>query len=430
MPKVTKNAESSAPIYSRPIISLADLRLLLSRYWDIAGANADRPRPVGDCCNARRSRLSVDHAAGLPGYAGRPIISATQKGEQRLACPVAIEAYFRDAAAVLAAAPSVVEDAVLTELLARNYGLSGDINVLSSEVECTAEVCLPDERRLILKTSRQPEAVESFRFQSAAIAAVTGAAGFVAPHVLQTADGALMFEQDGVSGYLQTRVAGTPMHMVARTPQLLRDAGSALGRLDLALSQHDLPGMNRPVLWHVSCWPGLMELQQYLPPGPVAEAVGRSMSDFERDIAPEIGGVAWQIAHNDPSPFNTLVSDHGIAFIDFGDGCWGPRIQDLAIAASHVVSDPSLPLGGAEHLIAGYASALPLSPVEATLLVGLMRARQSALILINYWRAHLFPANADYIKKNVARAEQGLSILSQLGFTQGRAAVMKAASMS
>ncbi|CAN7617506.1 phosphotransferase [Bosea sp. LjRoot9] len=371
--------------------------------------------------------MSVDDDAGLAGDAGGSIISAGRAWEPS---PVVQEAYFRDAAAVLAAPPSVVADGVLADLLALHYGLSGEITTLSSEVECTAEVALPDGRRLILKTSRRPEAVESFRFQSAAIAAVAGAAGFVAPTILPTGGGALMFAQDGVCGYLQTRLDGTPMHRVARSPRLLRDVGSALGRLDLALSRRDLPAMHRPVLWHVRCWPRLLELQRHLPPGPVAEAVARSMRDYEREIAPAIGSVPWQIAHNDPSPFNTLVSEAGIAFIDFGDGCWGPRIQDLAIAASHLVSDPALPLGGAEHLIAGYAAALPLSPDEARLLVGLMRARQSALILINYWRAHLFPGNAEYIKKNVARAERGLAILASLDPASEREAVMAAAAMS
>jgi hypothetical protein len=59
-----------------------------------------------------------------------------------------------------------------------------------------------------------------------------------------------------------------------------------------------------------------------------------------------------------------------------------------------------------------------------------MRARQSALILINYWRAHLFPADAEYIKKNVARAEHGLSILAPLDVTSAEAAVLAAVSSS
>jgi hypothetical protein len=59
-----------------------------------------------------------------------------------------------------------------------------------------------------------------------------------------------------------------------------------------------------------------------------------------------------------------------------------------------------------------------------------MRARQSALILVNYWRSHVYPANAQYIKKNVARAERGLSILTALSAASGEAAVLAAMSSS
>ncbi len=369
--------------------------------------------------------MSLESNADLPQDASGCIVPAGD-GARSPGIVAGDAVYLREAAAVLAVPPGVVPAGMMVDLLAQHYGLSGQIEILSSEVECTAEVRLPDDRRLILKVSAQPAAVESFRFQSAAIAAVAGADGFVGPRILPTRDGKPMVERDGVCGYLQTRLDGTALHRLPATPGLLREAGRALGQLDLALGSTELPAMHRPVLWHVRCWPGLMELQHHLPPGPVAEAVRRAMADFQRDIAPRLGEVPWQVAHNDPSPFNMLATDDGIAFIDFGDGCFGPRIQDLAIAASHVVSDPSLPLGGAEHLIAGYAEALPLSGIEAGLLVGLMKARQSALILINYWRSHLFPENAAYINKNVGRAERGLSILSALGAGELREAVMAA----
>jgi Ser/Thr protein kinase RdoA (MazF antagonist) len=173
-----------------------------------------------------------------------------------------------------------------------------------------------------------------------------------------------------------------------------------------------------------------MEFAQYLPSGPIAEQVGMAMREYVEFVEPHISSVAWQVTHNDPSPFNMMVTGQGMGFIDFGDGCWSPRIQDLAIAASHVVRDPTLLLGGAEQLIAGYASVIPLSALEARLLVGLMRTRQSALILVNYWRSHFFPADAQYIKKNVARAEHGLSILAPLGGASGEAAVLAAVSSS
>ncbi|MES0139310.1 phosphotransferase [Mesorhizobium sp. M0016] len=338
------------------------------------------------------------------------------------------EAYFRAAGAILAVRPASSESDISATLLKRHYGLTGLIATLSSEVERTAEVNLSDGRRLILKTSTRPEAVDSFRFQSATIAGLEGAEGFVAPEVVPTTSGASMFEQEGVCGYLQTRIEGMPLHQAKPTGDLLFRTGSALAQLDVALDRVSVPAAHRPVLWHVGCWSRLKELEQYLPSGTVASSVRVAMDEYAKFVEPQISDVAWQVTHNDPSPFNVMVTNQGIGFIDFGDGCWGPRIQDLAIAASHVVNDATLPLGGSEHLIAGYASVITLSALEARLLVGLMRARQSALILINYWRSHLFPADAQYIKKNVARAEHGLSILRPLGVASGEAAVQAAMS--
>lgn len=327
-------------------------------------------------------------------------------------CTPFTEAYFRAASAILASRPSAAEAEVLGALLRRHYGLTGTITVLSSEIECTAEVALLNGDRLILKTSARPEGRDSFRFQVAVLAGLEGACGFAASHVVRTGGGTLMFEEEEICGYLQTRLSGVPLHQASATPDILYRVGQALGRLSLALEPLKLPEMHRPVLWHVGCWPRLMELEKHLPSGPVAESVRLAMRNYVELVEPQLRGMAWQVTHNDPNPFNTLVTDDGVAFIDFGDGCWGPRIQDLAIAASHVVTDPSLALGGAESLIAGYGSVLRLSALEAKLLVGLIKARQSALILINYWRAELFPAEAAYIKKNVARAERGLAILS------------------
>jgi Ser/Thr protein kinase RdoA (MazF antagonist) len=361
--------------------------------------------------------------------AGQPKGPVTAGRDHPPYASASTEAYFRAAAAMLAMPPGCEPD-MSAALLKRHYGLTGSIATLSSEVERTVEVNPADRRRLILKTSIRPEAVDSFRFQTAAIAGLQGAAGFVAPEVLRTSNGALMFEQDGVCGYLQTRIEGIPLYQATPTPDLLFRTGSALAALDLTLERVSVPAVHRPILWHVGCWSRLMELEQYLPSRTIADSVRVAMAEYVEFIEPQISNVVWQVTHNDPSPFNMMVTGQGMGFIDFGDGCWSPRIQDLAIAASHVVKDPTLPLGGAEHLISGYASVIPLSALEAKLLVGLMRARQSALILVNYWRSHLFPADAQYIKKNVARAEHGLAILSPLGVAAGEGAVHAAISSS
>ncbi|SMD01276.1 Ser/Thr protein kinase RdoA involved in Cpx stress response, MazF antagonist [Fulvimarina manganoxydans] len=354
-----------------------------------------------------------------------------EKSEKPIGLASFSQSHVEAAMSALATSPGILEIDALGALLWRHYGLSGEIEILSSEVEQTAEIRFPTGERLIFKTAREKPAVESFRFQSAALSALEGSKGFVAPTIIRTLDGAAMFEEAGASGYLQSLVEGVPLHREARSPDLLDRCGRALAHLDRALAVHDdLPGARRPVLWHIGCWPRLIELERHLPEGEMGQAVARAMRDYLRRVEPALCDVPWQVTHNDPSPFNTLAAGERIAFIDFGDGGFGPQIQDLAIAASHQVADPASPLGGAEHLIAGYASILPLSKLETTLLVGLMKARQSALILINHWRASLFPGETAYIMKNVARAKTGLAILDRLSPGEGEAAVRAALAAS
>ena len=373
--------------------------------------------------------MAVGRDTPLPVAVGQRERPADAAGNRQLGAIASTDTYFRAASANLSMRPDAPERDISADLLKRHYGLAGTTKTLSSEVERTVEVTLSDGRRLILKISSRPEAVDSFRFQSAAMAGLEGVGVVIAPQLLFTQSGALMFEEDGVCGYLQTRIDGTPLHQATPVPELLFQSGSALARLDLALAQPELPAAHRPVLWNIGCWPRLMDLEQYLPSGSIANNVRAAMAEYVEAVEPQIADLAWQVTHNDPSPHNMIVTDRGLGFIDFGDGGWNPRLQDLAIAASHVVTDPALPLGGAEHLIAGYASVLPLSALEAWVLARLMKARQSALILVNYWRAELFPAEAEYIKKNVARAERGLSILAPLDAPSGEAAVRAACAL-
>lgn len=334
--------------------------------------------------------------------------------------------YFQAATDGLAMLPDASEPDLPLQSLERHYGLTGSLVTLSSEVERTYEANIANGRRLILKTCSRPQALESFRFQSATLAGLNGAVGVLAPKVVPTLSGALMFEEQGIGGYLQTRIDGVPLHKIPRTPGMLHDVGVALARINLALSGIKAPAALRPVLWNIACWPRLVELEQYLPEGPTADRVRLATAGYMKFVAPYLSDLVWQITHNDPSPFNMILTGEGVAFIDFGDGGWNPRIQDLAIAAGHFVTDPAAPLGGAEYVIAGFASQVSLSDLEIRLLVGIMRARHSALILINNWRARLFPADAQYIMKNVDRAEQGLSILDGLDASASEAAVRAA----
>ena len=338
------------------------------------------------------------------------------------------EAWYRAASAPMAARPDHGGTDQSALLLERHYGITGEIIPLASEVERTDEIRLSDGRRLILKTSARPEARDSFAFQSGVLAELEDSADIIVSRVLRTRGGVLMFRDRAICGYLQTRLEGVPLHAEEPTTARVYGTGQALARLHRALGRCDPPSARRPVLWHIGCWTRLPSLASHVSAKPRADLVRAAMADYAAQIAPHLAELDWQITHNDPSPHNMLATDHGTGFIDFGDGGWNPRLQDLAIAAGHMVTDPDLPLGGAEKIIAGYHSVIPLSDLDRELLVGLMRARQAALILVNAWRSALFPEDAAYINKNVARGERGLAILSRLDARSAKAAVTEALS--
>lgn len=333
------------------------------------------------------------------------------------------EAEFRAAAALLASSPYAPAADLPSEMLDRHYGVAGSVSVLASEFERTLGVDVGGGQRLILKLSDRPEAWDSFRFQSAVLRKLEKASDLQLPRVLETVEGKDMFGDGDVSGYVQTGIIGTPLHALEPTGRLMWQVGASLGQLGRGLGGVDAPACDRPVLWQIGMWPWLKEFRPSLPSGPTADLVEAALANYLLCIEPHVGELDWQITHNDPSPFNMFQTDGGIAFIDFGDGGWNPRIQDLVIAASHFVTDANQPLGGASPIIAGFHAVQPLTPLEMRLLVGMIRARQAALILINYWRAEIFPQEAQYIKKNVRRAETGLMILSALGAEAAERAV-------
>ncbi|MEJ2409343.1 MAG: phosphotransferase [Novosphingobium sp.] len=325
-------------------------------------------------------------AAGAAG-AAPPAAGGAGSGEGK--------AYFLAGRDRLAMLPDASEPDLSALLLDRHYGYRASVSVLSSEVERTFEVRVPGGQRYIFKSSSRAHAVESFRFQAAVLDGLRGVPGVIAPHIVPTLSGELMFDQGDVGGYLQSRIGGAPLHEEPRSQVLLYDVGAALARINVAMAGIDAPAARRPVLWNLSCWPWLAELERYLPVGETLRQVCFAMAQYREHVLPRIGALQWQVTHNDPSPFNMIKADDGIAFIDFGDGGWNPRLQDLAIAAAHFATQEDTPLGGAEY--------------------------------VNTWRSHLFPADAPYIMKNVHRAERGLSILSALDGPAAEVAVRAAA---
>lgn len=93
-------------------------------------------------------------------------------------------------------------------------------------------------------------------------------------------------------------------------------------------------------------------------------------------VDPKVRGLRRQLIHGDANEWNVLVGPEGrVSLIDFGDMCFSPLINELAIAACYVLMQSDDPVRGALPLVRSYCAVIPLEEAEIALLYDLIALR-------------------------------------------------------
>jgi ethanolamine-phosphate phospho-lyase len=98
---------------------------------------------------------------------------------------------------------------------------------------------------------------------------------------------------------------------------------------------------------------------------------------FEHHVQPKQHNLRHAIIHGDLNENNVLISKNEITgFIDFGDICYAPLINEIAIAVTYVMLlNPTDAFAKASEVLKGYHDVLPLLKEEIALLYYLIPAR-------------------------------------------------------
>jgi 4-aminobutyrate aminotransferase-like enzyme/Ser/Thr protein kinase RdoA (MazF antagonist) len=158
-------------------------------------------------------------------------------------------------------------------------------------------------------------------------------------------------------------------------PELLRQLGRTVARVDQALAHVDHPAKRRPHRWNMLEAP---QLTASTPSGLVADA----LRHFHK-LRPQLDALPWQVIHNDANDHNVIVSAdrRTISLIDFGDIVYAPRVCGLAVACAYAMLGQPSPVRAIVPLIAGYHEESPLLPEELTPLYDLIRTRLAMSVL-------------------------------------------------
>lgn len=264
------------------------------------------------------------------------------------------------------------------------------VSALPSERDQNFLLVADTGERFVFKIANATEDRALLEAQQQAMQQVAGQVS-ICPRVVAAMDGQTITELESPTGakhlaWMITCLDGVPLGTVRRhSPELLRELGACLGKLDRALADFDHPAIHRDFHWDLAN--GLREVRKYeslIADAELRQLVNTLADDFEQRTASLLPQLRRSAIHNDANDYNVLVgggadlysrNQHVTGLVDFGDMVFSRTINELAVVIAYAVLDKADPLAVASQIVAGYHSQNPLTEVELAALFGLVRLR-------------------------------------------------------
>lgn len=177
---------------------------------------------------------------------------------------------------------------------------------------------------------------------------------------------------------LLTYIEGDFLAQAEHNKVLLFNFGKAIAQLDKhLLSKRSYPIEARKQIWDLQyCLLNKVKIN-HIKETSKRKLVHYFFDQFEHHILPKQDNLRHAIIHGDLNENNVLVEKNEIVgFIDFGDICYSPLINEIAIAITYtMLLNEKDPIKKACEALKGYHSVIPLLKEEVELLYYLIAAR-------------------------------------------------------
>jgi len=162
----------------------------------------------------------------------------------------------------------------------------------------------------------------------------------------------------------------------AHPDSLLKDLGSFLGEMDLALQNFYHPAMYRYYEWDIKNALDARAHLSYISSHEKRRIASYFLSQFETEVLPHLSSLRMASIHNDANDYNVLVKEGRIAgLIDFGDMVYSQLINNLAVACAYAMFGALDPVRAATMVVQEYHKKYPLTELEISLLYYLIAGR-------------------------------------------------------
>lgn len=326
--------------------------------------------------------------------------------------------------------PPAFSAAEVGAIARRHWGLEGELSPLTSERDQNHHLRGP-AGQFMIKIANLAEGHAVQRMQNRGLRHIESRdPDLPVPRVIATLAGADdVVLPDGHLVRVLSWLDGVPLHMAAQSPAQSAALARMLARLTLALAGFDDPAAGHVLQWDIKNAAQLAVLLDDIADETARRLCADVLARFDRNVAPRLGDLRWQVVHSDLNPHNVLVGpanpEHVAGILDFGDMVRTPLVCDLAVAAAYRI-DRDDPIGSLVGFAAAYHAVHPLTVLERAVYFDLVAARMVTTISIASWRAARYPENAPYILRNFPSARAGLQALAALDPMDVAAALRRA----
>jgi len=313
-----------------------------------------------------------------------------------------------------------------TRIVSDLFGIEGRLQRLNGERDLNYLVT-SDNGRFVFKIAHRDETYGMLECQHRALERL--AADKVMPRsatsvesfnarVIETISG-----KDGIDHYCRMLhyVEGRLLSSVtSHKPELLKDLGGILARIDGSLQNFSHKVLDRPFIWNMIDALATLERFKSLLETDQKRGLVESFESLFRDSVLRSGdSLRRAVIHNDANDNNILVAGDSpdaltiSSIIDFGDMVYSWLAVEPAVAAAYAMMGKDEPLEAATAIIQGYHESLPLCESEIKVLFSLIGMRLCMSVCICAHQKSIEPDN-EYLKISEKPAWELLNNLSSV----------------
>lgn len=315
-----------------------------------------------------------------------------------------------------------VSPAEALELADRVYGLKGTLKLLNGERDANFLI-RSSCGAFVLKFINPAEDPGVISFQTQALLHIERhGAHLPVPRVLPALSGEVepkvLVSEQTLTLRTVSYLDGISQNLGKPSVALMRELGTSLAEINLALNDFQHPAAHRDLLWDVG---HAERIRPYLDNLDIDQLplVCALLDSYETSVKPRLAKLRAQVIHNDLNPHNVMLdcetASRVAAIIDFGDALHAPLINELGTALSYQFdADATDPLWQIKAFVAAYHAKIPLQREELAVLGDLIAMRMAMAITIAQWRASLYPENRTYVLRNLRTTWRNLQCLTAL----------------